>query len=155
MASPARTKKQREYDLAEISNLYLQGWIQAAIADHIAKSRPYKITQQTISRDLKTIQERWQASAIRSFDEARARELAAIDNLERVAWEAYQAKEPPDPRFLDRVSWCIDRRVKLLGLDAPTKNEISGKDGGPIIISELTDEQLKRLAAGEDIQVSE
>lgn len=181
MASPARTKKQREYDLQEISSLYLQGWIQAAIADHLAKNRPYQITQQTISRDLKTIQERWQASSIRSFDEARARELAAIDNLERVAWEAYQSSIEPiikrktakrvggetteatqevslgygDPRFLDKVSWCIDRRCKLLGLDAPHKSEVTGKDGGPIVISDLTDEQLKRLAAGEDIQVSE
>jgi hypothetical protein len=26
-----------------------------------------------------------------------------------------------DPRYLQIVSWCIDRKIKMLGLDAPTK----------------------------------
>lgn len=181
MAAPKRTKKQREYDLDEISRLYLQGWRQVAIVDYLAKNRPYTVTQAIISRDLKTIQERWQASSIRSFDEARAQELAKIDHLELTYWAMFEASKTPavkqrvvkkidgeitqstqeamkdggDWRILQRVEWCIDRRCKLLGLDAPAKSEISGKDGGPIIISDLTDEQLKRLAAGEDIQVSE
>jgi hypothetical protein len=46
--------------------------------------------------------------------------------------------------------------VKLLGLDGPTRSEITGKDGGPIEmasidLNSLTDDQIKRLAAGEDI----
>jgi len=83
LGGPVRSKEQREYDLQEISGLYLQGWIQVAIANHLAKTRPYTITRQTISRDIKTIQDRWLASSIRDFDEARAQELAKIDNLER------------------------------------------------------------------------
>lgn len=31
-----------------------------------------------------------------------------------------------DPRFLQGVQWCIDRRCKLLGIDAPVKIEQSG-----------------------------
>ena len=39
-----------------------------------------------------------------------------------------------DVRALDGVLKCIERRCKLLGLDAPQKQEHSGKGGGPIII---------------------
>lgn len=169
LGGPVRSKEQREYDLQEISGLYLQGWIQVAIANHLAKTRPYTITRQTISRDIKTIQDRWLASSIRDFDEARAQELAKIDNLERTYWLEYEASKDPvikrktatkvdgqttgDPRYLQGIQWCIDRRVKLLGLDGPTRSEITGKDGGPIEIdlNTLTDDQIKRLAVGEDI----
>ena len=51
-----------------------------------------------------------------------------------------------DPRFLDQVNKCIERRCKLLGLDAPQKQEHTGKDGGPIIIDQCRNaitEQLK------------
>lgn len=177
---PKRTKIQREFDLKEIAGLYLQGWIQAGITDHLTKNRPYKISQQTISKDLKTIQKRWLESSLIDFNEAKAQSLAKIDYLEAVAWEAYELSKEPivkrktakkvdgetveatqevslgygDPRFLDKVNWCIDRRIKLLGLDAPTKRELSGPDGGPVSTVDMTalsDDQLKRLAAGDNI----
>lgn len=31
-----------------------------------------------------------------------------------------------DPRFLERVGWCVERRCKILGLDAPEKHEHTG-----------------------------
>jgi len=31
---------------------------------------------------------------------------------------------------------CIERRCKLLGLDAPIRREHSGKDGGPVVIDD-------------------
>jgi hypothetical protein len=159
MATPKRTKQQREYDLQEISQLYLQGWIQTKIADHIAKTRPYTVTQQIISRDIKTIQKRWLDSSVRSFDDARAQELAKIDNLEITYWLQFEASKDPiikrktakkvdgqtteatqeislgtgDPRFLQGVQWCIERRCKLLGLDTQTE----GTDDKPFIIKVL------------------
>ncbi len=179
---PKRSKIQREHDISEIASLYCQGWYQSKIVEHLAQHRPYKVTQQTISNDLKAIKKKWLASSLRDFDEARATELAKIDTLEEVAWLEYQKSKEPvikrktvrkidgqtieaqqegqtglgDPKYLDTVKWCIDRRIKLLGLDAPVRREISGKDGGPIEtttldISTLTDEQLQRLAAGEDL----
>lgn len=159
MASPKRTKEQREYDLKEISSLYLQGWIQAEIAAHINKIRSYDITQQTISRDIKTIQQRWLESSVRDFDEARAQELAKIDNLENICWQQFEASKDPiikrktakkvdgqtteatqevtlgtgDPRFLQQIQWCIDRRCKLLGLDT----QLGDSDEKPFIIKVL------------------
>lgn len=37
-----------------------------------------------------------------------------------------------DPRYLEGVMACIERRCKLLGIDAPDKKEVSGPSGGPI-----------------------
>jgi hypothetical protein len=176
LGGPTRTKEQREYDLKEISGLYLQGWIQAEIAAHINKTRSYDITRQTITRDIKTIQQRWLESSVRNFDEARAEELAKVDNLELTYWSQFEASKDPivkrrtskkvdgetteatqevslgtgDPRFLQGVQWCIDRRCKLLGLDAPTRSEVTGAGGVPLFtISDMT-QAAKELKDWED-----
>ncbi len=176
---PKRTRIQREYDLKEISDLYLKGWIQADIRSHLAQTRDYEISQQTISNDIKALQKRWLESSLVSFDEAKAQEIEKINHLEMTYWAAYENSKDPtvrrktvkkvdgavtegtqeviadtgDPRFLQGVLNCIDRRIKLLGLDAPTKREVSGPGGAPIAtvdMSSLSEDQLKRLAAGED-----
>lgn len=41
-----------------------------------------------------------------------------------------------DPRFLAGIQWCIDRRAKLLGLDAPTKS----------INAQMTVDDMKQMA---------
>ena len=43
-------------------------------------------------------------------------------------------------------SWTIDRICKMLGFDAPTKSEITGKDGKDLI-NQMTDEELALKAA--------
>lgn len=170
MAAPKRSKKQREYDLERTAEYYLQGWTQRRIADKLG------VSQAQVSLDLKKMQKRWQESALVNFDEARAKELARIDELERTYWAEWHrsreartisrtrrsARDLPgkgkeegedegqtirsaesseiieerlgDPRYLQGVQWCIQERIKLLGLYAPTKTqtEVSGKDGGPI-----------------------
>ena len=152
-----RSSAQIARDRRRISDLYLQGWLQADIATEIGISAP------TVSRDLKALQGDWLQSALLDFNEAKAQQLAKIDRLEREYWEAWErskqgqkrttvkgrgesGEEKPshqeksvtldegtgDPRFLQGVQWCIDRRCKVLGVDAPQKLEHTGKDGGPI-----------------------
>jgi hypothetical protein len=89
MAAPKRTAFQRERDLERIAELYLQGRTQSEIAGTLADERDYEITQQIISRDLQTIQGRWQEAAEASIDAYKARELAKIDTLERTYWQAW------------------------------------------------------------------
>jgi hypothetical protein len=101
------------------------------------------------------------------FNEAKARELAKIDKLEReyyAGWrrscedeettrqatkgkvvkrkdeEGELVSERPaevtrtrkgqagDPRFLAGVERCIERRCKILGIDAPTRHEIKANN---------------------------
>ncbi len=160
MAAPKRTTKEREHDLPEIADMYLKGWTQVHIAEELAKLRNYEVTQQIISRDLKTIQSRWVKSSLFDYDTAKAQEIAKIDHLERFYWQEYRASKDPaikrktaktvddhitevtqevgqgtgDIRFLTQgVQWCIDRRIKILGLDT----QIGDNDEKPFIIKVL------------------
>lgn len=141
-----RSAAQVERDRRRISELYLKGWLQVDIAQAIG------LDQSTVSRDLSTIQGQWRESTLIDFDEAKAREIAKIDNLEITYWQAWEHSleqfrsktikaKGADPeaakasaeqtlktedrngnsRYLDGVQWCIDRRIKLFGLDEPIK----------------------------------
>lgn len=164
----------------EISDLYLKGWSMGKIADELG------ISVATVHTTLKTLREEWMAVATINFDERKAEELARLDRMERVAWEAWERstedlevkitkverekpvmvvetphskskskthKPPPkptktrlkkpfdpgmpsypellprkvveeckrlrqygDPRYLERIAWCIEMRIRLLGL---------------------------------------
>ena len=152
MATPKRTKFQREADLQKIAGLYLTGKTQDAIAQELG------VTQQQISYDLKTIQERWRKSALVDLNEAKQRELERIDVLEREYWQAWENSKGEqsrstaskageatraqvvkfesagDPRFLAGVQWCVEQRCKILGLHAAVKSELTGEGGGPVQI---------------------
>lgn len=45
---------------------------------------------------------------------------------------AVSITSPGDPAFVGKILDIHDRRARLLGLDAPVKQELSGPDGGPI-----------------------
>ena len=158
MAERRRRRKPAELarDRRRIANLYLQGWLQADIGKELG------LSQKTISRDLKALHRVWREAALVDFNEAKARELAKGDNLECIYHEAWKRscedKESTltekidatassrskaqirkegrvgDPRFLAGAQWCIERRCKLLGLDAPQRQEITGADGGDLSI---------------------
>ena len=120
----------------QVSELYLQGWSQTAIAAQV------KVTQSTVSEDIGVIHDQWRTSGIRNFDLAREIELRKLDRLEREAWAAWERSQQPavpavaadgsgdttrqsrqnqvgEARFLDQVNKCIAQRRTLLGLDAP------------------------------------
>lgn len=125
-----RSDSQKERDRREISRRYLKGELQWDIADALG------IDQAIVSRELKTIQKQWQIDSIFDFNEAKQKELAKIDNLELEYWDSWQTSKAErasgDPRFLQGIQWCITKRCEILGFDAPTKLEHTGKDGGAI-----------------------
>lgn len=115
--SPSQIAKHRKL----IAEYYLHGMYQYEIAEEIG------LDQATISRDLKAIQKEWLKSTLRDFDELKAQELAKIDDLEityRDGWNTSKDENTVgDPRFLNGIDRCIERRCKLLGLDAPIKHK--------------------------------
>lgn len=155
-----------ERDRRLISTLYLQGKIQAEIAFEL------KISQATVSRELKFLQAEWQKERVYNINEAKFKELEKLDILEREYWKAWERSQHDavstsagisggkktqltkteaqvgDPRFLDGVQNCIKQRCAILGVEAPKK--IEGQLSN-IDISKFTDDQLRRLADGEDI----
>ena len=77
----SRHKSEIERDRRNIAKLYLSGTTQMDIAEKL------KISQATVSRDLKVIEKEWAAARINDIDERKRMELAKIDNLELVYWE--------------------------------------------------------------------
>jgi len=128
-----------------------------------------EVSQQQISYDLKTLQKRWQKSALVDIDAAKSKELARIDHLEREYWIAWErscsmrvittaekrATEKADstkagrreeqrdgnPAFLAGIMQCIDRRCKIMGFDAPTKIAPTDPSGEKEYSGGLTVEQ--------------
>jgi len=168
MAAPKRTSIQIERDRRDIAQLYLKGWIQADIAAYLSEDpeRHYVLSQQMISYDLRRVQAQWRESALIDVDEAKSRELAKIDQLEREYWQAWErscenaetvvrktkgtvkkyedgdgqfvaerpaevnktsAGQAGDPRFLQGIQWCIDRRCKIIGVDSAKRIRVDGR----------------------------
>lgn len=153
MARAKRTYSQRIADLQVIGDLYCKGKSQHDIATEM------NLSQQQISYDLKEVHARWLKTAVKQFDVWVADELAKVDHLEREAWAAWERsrgerreitvegapaegggitprkakrmtyERDGDPRFLEKVQWCIERRAKLLGLDKPEKHAFTDPTG--------------------------
>lgn len=73
----------------------------------------------------------------------KGRNLANQNNsglaIQEVEQSSSDEEQVGDPRFLDGIRQCIDRRIKLLGLDAPIKSAHS------FDFSALTDSELAAL----------
>lgn len=138
MAKP-RPKFEASQQRPLIAALYLKGCPQSEIAAQL------NLTQATVSRDLKLIQEQWRQSAISDMGEVKQRELEKIDLIEYEAWQAWLRSQADaittnefdgnkstntknqygDPRFLAQIERCIELRCKILGINAPTKIEVN------------------------------
>ena len=170
MAPNKRNKAQIISDRLEIAQRYLQGQFQHEIADAL------NLAQEMVSYDLKAIYQHWQESYAHQLDQLRAQELARIDNLERTYWEAWEQSQQPreitstakqgekikvtkrtehrngNPAYLSGVQWCIERRCKLLGLDASVKADINAQLDGTTGFdpSTLTTEELMQIVQSTD-----
>lgn len=151
-------RQNEEYRLmkrrVEVAEMYLSGHSQVQIAEKM------DVSVNTVAKDLHEIRRVWVSRMEAVFEERKAQELAKIDRLEQVAWEAYERsrgkcrsvrtrnerirqsvpgrggrtgtarmvpmkevkeetvkdREEGDPRFLEQVSWCIETRLRLMGL---------------------------------------
>lgn len=155
---------QREKQLKNVAELYLERLDQEVIAQRLG------ISQQQVSYDVGVLRKRWQESQIEKVGAVKQEELARIDRLEAEYWLAWRRsleektrtktakigekttafieKETTTgvPAFLAGVQWCISERLRIRGGYAPTQNRSLDFD-----MSQLTDEQLDRVAAGEDL----
>lgn len=166
MNNKRRSNGQLARDRRRIADLYLQGWLQIDIADEIG------VNQSTVSRDIKALQSEWLKSTLIDFNEAKANELAKIDRVEREYWTAWKhscedaetirqegnkntgvdkivktAKgQAGDPRFLTGLQWCINRRCKIFGFDAPIKTQETNKQLN-VNLDNLTTDELETMLA--------
>ena len=135
MATRTRDSAQLEKDRALTANMVLSGMGHAEIAAKLGVSR------QQIVYDMKVIRQRWQDKTTMDLTDAKSQELARIDRLEQVYWDAwglqcedkvyenkdgggfFRVRQFGDPALLAGILKCVERRCKLLGLDAPLQLE--------------------------------
>src|SRR5262245_23564543 len=90
-----------------VAGMYLRGMSQWEIG------RQLGVTQQCIAKDVQAIEKEWLESAVVDIDAARAKELARIDRLERVAWRAWrrscQRKEKASTRLEKKLDEDANR----------------------------------------------
>lgn len=141
-----RTPGQREADFVKLADLYLKG------ASRLKMVAAIGVSRQQIHLDLKELHRRWLEEEIDKVSEQKQRMFRVLDNLEaeaQAAWERSQKDAEKkvttkkatgeneeqlsvegqcgDPRFLQLVKDCQDRRAKLLGLDAPKTVDVTTK----------------------------
>lgn len=100
----------------KVARLLAKKITQAEIAEELRVSQP------TISRDVKVIEEEWKREYAAELDAIRARELAELRDIERDAAAAFARTR--DPRFLQARLSTKARIAKLIGLDAPERREV-------------------------------
>lgn len=158
-----RSRQQREADRAMIAALHAQGLSQLEIAQQITAARPYSLSRSQIQFDLQVLTDRWREDSLRDTVMAKAEQLAKLCHLERECWQAWERSKQPaecitveeiavgkeklpgqktttsrkgqagDPALLGRILDCIDKRCRMLGLDAPTRQEITGSVGSVVV----------------------
>lgn len=96
----------------------------------------------TISNDVKVILSRWRREQMRAADDWVQLEVRRLDKMLNTIWNSVVAG---DLACMDRALKIMERRAKLLGLDAPEQTQ-----GLNVDLMQCTDEQLERISRGED-----
>lgn len=147
-----RTKIQREYDRQEIAKLRLREYTQLEIATEL------NVSLSTVKRELVRLQADWQAEARADTKAVKAIELQRLDAVMREAWKGWDrslrdsqtktveeggaggkrkakittTNSSGDPRYLNAMMTAIERRCRILGIDAPTKVAPTNGEGEDI-----------------------
>lgn len=155
-----RTPGEIHEHLNIIAGLYLRGNSIRQIVDEINKRSKRKTSIRTVHNDIQTLLAEYKEQRIVELEDAQRVELARINEVEKTAWEAWERSKqretqtdksvigeksrtesgttkeetPGDPRFLQIIMNCIDKRCKILGLDAPITIQGAGPDGAITIV---------------------
>lgn len=146
-------RKNKDFEVnerrARVSELYLQGLSQSKIGKEVG------VTQQQVSNDLKVLVKQWQENNFEHINAVKAKELDKLNLIEKEAWQAFynsvgekrkaitkngtnsrgsfeETSEQledltGDPRYMQIILSCIERRCKILGIDAAIKTEEQGE----------------------------
>lgn len=96
----------------KVTELRKAGYSYRAIADNLG------IGVTTAKRHVDQALDTLARQTAENADQIRAFELMRLDDLLRALW-----MNKRDPRYVDSILRVMDRRAKLIGLDAPTKLE--------------------------------
>lgn len=100
----------------KVAEMLLARKTQMQMADELG------VGQATINRDVKAIRKEWHAERMQDLEEYIADDLARLAAAEAAMWPLVIAGKP---HAVDRLLSIMDRRAKLLGMDAPQRVDIS------------------------------
>ena len=105
------------------------------------------VSRKTINADVKALREMWRKELIDDPVAIKAQELAELNDMERDCIRGYALTH--DRGWIAERRLIKERKAKLLGLDAPVRQEHSGPEGGPIkqdltVITDALDEAETR-----------
>jgi hypothetical protein len=142
-----RTDEERERDRVLIARMYVRGKsiheMMLAI-NALYPERP--VSSKAISLDLNAIRDAWLRSSLLDFNEAKAKELAGIDEAEREAWDAWERSKEKHMRLEyevsdDQVPFSTEKIVKV---QRKKKRRIIEATVGDIRYLEMV-ERLKKM----------
>ncbi len=151
---------QISYDLKKVQEEWLRNTtmnLDAHKAEEIAKTlqteRMYRDIYKRSLNDLKTQTATLQSKTKKKIDSVTGKEIEETKPVP-INQVVHTENRNGDPRALDGILKCIERRCKLLGLDAPAKSEHTGKDGGPIKVEDrfkgwTKEDVIKYIIAGD------
>lgn len=84
------------------------------------------------------------AQVAANADDLRAEELSRLDAMLTGLWPSARNGAGAS---VDRVIKIMERRAKLLGLDAPERKRLEGPNGGPLQAVSMTIDEFQRVAA--------
>ena len=123
----AATKKQQIIERRRrVADLRLSGVRkQQEVADRLG------VSIATINRDFAVLDDEWRARAASDIDLEKSIDLDRIDQMIMALWPAASSGLTA---AVDRVLSLINMRAKILGTEAPKRNEITGDAGAPLTI---------------------
>lgn len=130
-----RTTDERSRDLADIARLRLEGMGQDEIAAWLEQNRPYQLSQQTVSNDLKAVRDGWMRMSLDSYEKLRQIELSRLDQEESIALQSWtQSKQPRRRReYGSNASGPFEKFV----LEEDEHGKIAPRDGNPAFLARL------------------
>jgi hypothetical protein len=97
---------------AVVAERLLQGWTERRIAAELG------ISPAMAHKEAAKVKQAWRESAVETIDTLRGREDAKLTALEAPLWPRVKAGEV---RAIEAVLKIMERRARLLGLDAPER----------------------------------
>jgi len=130
------SQQQVSYDLAAVR----RDWLQSAVRDFDQAKAEQLGKIDGLEREAWDAWERSKRFKVTAITGTEEKTVAKTSDNSPAAPAETKTKEETrktdqagDPRFLDRVAWCISERCRILGLYAPTKHKHGGDDDAPPI----------------------
>jgi hypothetical protein len=177
LAPRAAKGRRSEAELAvirdRIESLMLAGYRSPAIHRALTgpeAPRPISISERQVRAHMRAVERSWRERASRENLEAEhARAIATAEDTARTALarSARNADDNVGVGYLNAALKAQELVVRLRGLDAPIRTEVSGPGGGPLTLLALVDHpaehldpreearRLRQMAADADAQADE